>query len=207
MSITQSDQNIRPKHWCYSFVILVFLMGYLWLNIFLSKSVSELKDTLLYLKSPGWAEITLSETGKYTLFYQYPRQMSSVVRGLPHVGCAVVSKTTGAQIKLSQPQSHLTYFLDNHYGISLFQFKIKKTGIYQFLTDLPRKKKREGIVLTIGHNFTDRLKRIVLGGLSIFFGSAAIGVVTAGVIFSKRRKIKGSKITRLNKKGKKQIYH
>jgi len=195
------------KRWCYGFAIFVFLMGYLWLNIFLSKGVSELKGTLLHLKSPGWDEITLSETGKYTLFYQYPRQTSSAIRELPRVGCAVVSKTTGAQIELSQPQSRLTYLLDNHYGISLFQFEIKKTGIYQFLTDLPREKKREEIVLTIGHNFTDQFKRIVLGGLSIFFGSAAIGVAIAGVIFSKRRKIKGSKITRLNKKGKKQIYH
>jgi len=190
-----SDQNIKPSRWYYALAVIVFIIGSALFAWLLFKNLSGLTDRLMQVIVPGTAVITLNEPGKYTIFYEYQsvvgNRVYSTGQNLSGLECALISKATGSPVPLSRSSTNSTYSVGGRSGVSVLDFTVKEPGTYEFSAWYSEGQEGPQIVLAIGHGFTGKLLKIILGGLAILFVSIAIGVVIAVVTFSKRRKAKG----------------
>lgn len=187
-----SNHNIKPSRWYYGLAILVFIIGGSLFALFLFKNLNKLTDSLTQLIVPGKKEVTLSEPGKYTIFYEYQsvvgNKVYSTEENLSGLECALVSKTTGSQIPLSHSSMNSTYSVGGRSGLSVLEFLIEKPGLYELSAWYPEGKEGTEVVLAIGRGFTGKLVGIILSGLAILFGFLIVGVTIAVKTFLKRRK-------------------
>lgn len=189
-----SNKNIKPSRWYYGLAILVFIIGGLLFAWFLFRNLNGLAERLTQVIAPGKTDITLSEPGKYTVFYEYQsvvgNRVYSTGENLSGLECTLVSKTTDSPIKLSRSSMNSTYSIGGRSGVSILEFTIEKPGLYELSGSYSEGREGPEVVLAIGHGFMGKLLGTILGGLSIFFVSAAIGVTITVMTFLKRRKAK-----------------
>jgi len=194
-----NNQNVKPNRWYYGLAVFVFVIGCFLFGLFLFKRLNELMDSLTRVVVPGKAEIALSEPGTYTVFYEYQsvvgNRVYSTGEALSGLECEIVSKDTGSQIPVSRSSTDLEYSFGSRKGVSVLEFTIEKSGVYEFSGWYPEG--RSEIVLAIGYGLIGKIVRTIVGGLAIFLGSAAIGVVIALRVFFKRqeaeRQMQGNK--------------
>jgi hypothetical protein len=187
-----SNRSIRPSRWYYGLAGLVFFVGASIFGLFLIRNVIGLKDSLAQLVVPGEYDITLSDVGMYTIFYEYQSVIGSKIyatrQNLSGLRCGLVSKDTGERIRLSGTSMNATYSFGNRSGVSVLSFTIARPGSYEFSAWYPPGPQGPEVVLTIGRGFAKNIVTTILGGLSILFGSFAAGTVIALMTFLKRRK-------------------
>jgi len=184
-------QTIKPSRWFYVLAGLVFVIGVALFAVLLFKNLSGMSDTLMQVVVPGKADITLSEAGKYTIFYEYQSVVDNKVYTtgeLSGLQCALTSQETGAEIALSSPSGSSTYTLGGRAGRSILAFSIDKPGNYQFSAWYPEGQERQEVVLAIGSGLMGKIMGTVFSSLAIFFGSIAIAVVITVVTAIKREK-------------------
>ncbi|NIQ37433.1 MAG: hypothetical protein GTN81_02415 [Proteobacteria bacterium] len=186
------NNRIRPSRLYYGIAGLVFFVGASVFGLFLIRNVIGLKDSLAQLVVPGQYDITLSDVGMYTIFYEYQSVIGSKIyaarQHLSGLRCALVSKDTGERIRLSGTSMNATYSFGNRSGVSVLSFAITRPGSYEFSAWYPAGLQGPEVVLTIGRGFTKNLVTTILGGLSILFGSFAAATIIALMTFLKRRK-------------------
>lgn len=189
-----SDQNIKPSRWYYALAAIVFIIGSALFGWFLFNNLSGLTDRLTQVIVPGTTVITLKEPGKYTVFYEYQsvvgNRVYSTGQDLSGLECALISRVTGSSVPLYSSSMNSTYSIGGRSGISVLDFTIAEAGTYEFSAWYPEGQEGPQIVLAIGHGFTGKLLKIILGSLAMLFVSIAIGVGIALVTFSKRRRAK-----------------
>jgi hypothetical protein len=183
------NQKIKPSRWYYCLSVLVFLVGCVLFAWFLFKNLNGLIDNLTRVIIPGKTEITLSEPGTYTIFYEYEsvvgNKVYSTAEALSGLECEIVSKTKGSQIPISRSSKDLEYSFGGRKGIAILEFIIEKQGAYEFAGWYPEGQPR--IVLAMGRGFMDKLVGTIVVGMAIFLASAVIGVAVALRIFFKRQ--------------------
>lgn len=193
-------EDIRPSRWYYGLAGFVFLAGGALFALLLFKNLSGLADKLKQVVVPGKSEITLTEPGGYTIFYEYQsvvgNRVYSTERNLSGLECALVSKDTRAKVALSRASTNSTYAVGGRSGESIFDFRIERPGTYELSAWYPEGREGPEVVLAVGHDFTTKLLLTIFGGLGILFGSIALAVAIALVTFIKREKaekrLKGS---------------
>lgn len=184
-------QAIQPSRWFYVLAGLVFVIGAVLFAVLLFKNLSGLTDALIQVVVPGETDVTLSETGKYTIFYEYQSVVGNKVYAtgeLSGLQCALTSQETGAQLELSPPSGSSTYTLGGRAGRSIWAFSIDKPGTYQISAWYSEGQEGQEVVLTIGHGFAKKLMGTIFSAIGILFGSIAIAVVIAVVTAIKREK-------------------
>lgn len=184
-----NNQNIKPSRWYYGLAILAFLVGCVLFAWFLFKNLNGLIESLTRVIVPGKTEITLSEPGTYTIFYEYQSVLGNKVyftgEALSGLECEIVSKTKGSQIPISSSSKDLEYSFGGRKGVSVLEFTIEKPGVYQFSGWYPEGQPE--IVLAMGRGFMDKLVGTIVVGMAIFLASVLIGVAIALRIFFKRQ--------------------
>jgi hypothetical protein len=184
-------------------------------SIFLFSSLLSNVSSLTQMPSiqvivPGTSDIMLSETGKYTIFYEYQsvvgNRVFSTGENIPGIQLNLISKETGAEVPLSSTSMSMTYTIGSRSGTGIFDFTIDKPGTYQLLASYPSstvegQQQGQGpeIVLSIIHgkvvdNFFGNIIGTAFGGFAIFFGSFIAGIVILVITFLKRRKAKRSRV-------------
>lgn len=195
-----NGEDIRPSRGYYGLAGLVLVAGGALFALLLFKNLSGLADKLKQVVVPGKSEITLTEPGEYTIFYEYQsvvgNRVYSTERNLSGLECALVSKDTRAKVALSRTSTNSTYTVGGRSGESIFDFRIERTGTYELSAWYPEGREGPEVVLAVGHDFTTKLLLTIFGGLGILFGSIALAVAIALVTFIKREKaekrLKGS---------------
>jgi len=188
------EEEIRPSRWYYGLAGLVFVAGWVLFALFLFQNLSGLSDTLQQVVVPGSVELTLSQPGKYTIYYEYRSVVGSKIysadQNLPGLECVLVSKTTGSKVALSRASVSSSYSMGGREGVAVFDFTIEQPGVYELSAGYPVGQEGPEVVLAIGQGFVVRILTAVFGGLAIVFGSMAAAVAIAVITLVKRTKAK-----------------
>ena len=161
---------------------------------------AELQSTQVVV--PGSSDITLQQTGKYTIFYEYRTMVGNRIystdENIPGIIVNIVSKDTGDEIPLSSASTNSSYSIGSRSGIGLFDFDIDEPGIYELSASYPavqgqQEEQRQEIVLAVIHsNVIGRIfgsiMGTVAGAMVIVFVPFAVGIAVIVITFLKRRK-------------------
>ena len=146
--------------------------------------------------APGKSNITLSEPGEYTIFYEFQSVIGSKVydtgKDIPLIQVNLSSQDTGSAIPLSTSFVEKTYSIGSRSGIGIFDFTIDRPGIYEISMLYPTwQEQKPEIVLSI---FQGSFVNAILGEISrmaiVVFGLFAAGVAIIIITYLKRRKAK-----------------
>ncbi len=188
------EEEIRPSRWYYGLAGLVFVAGWVLFALFLFKNLSGLSDKLQQVVVPGNVELTLSQPGKYTIYYEYRSvvgtRIFSTAESLPGLECHLLSKATGSSMPLSPVTASSSYTVGGRSGVAVLDFAIDRAGVYELSAGYPEGREGPEVVLAIGQGFAARIVIAVFGGLAIVFGSMAAAVVIAVITLIKRTKAK-----------------
>jgi hypothetical protein len=185
------QQQLQPGKWLYGLaglVALVGLLGFVWI---LMSSLKGIETSLPQFIMPGTAELSLSQPGTYTIFYE----PTSVVGGrvfsteekLPGISCAVTSRTAGKNLELGPPEMSGTYTLGGRSGRSVLEFTVVNPGEFQFTCDYQDGAKQPEVVFAVGHGFIGGIFRTVALCLVSMFGGIGLGTLIFAVTLVRRR--------------------
>jgi hypothetical protein len=208
LTTNTSSEKLKPSRWFYVIGIVTLIVGPVISSVILFSSVlsnvgnmaAELQSTQVVV--PGSSDITLQQTGKYTIFYEYRstigNRIYSTGEKIPSITVNIVSKDTGGEIPLSGASTNSSYSIGSRSGIGLFDFNINKPGIYELSASYPavqdqQEGQRQEIVLAVIHSSV--IERIfgniigtVAGAMVIVFVPFPVGVAIIVITFLKRRK-------------------
>jgi hypothetical protein len=199
-----SAQKINPSRWFYLIGIIVLIIGPAVSSMLLFSTIFSTIDTLKDIPStrvivPGRNDISLSEAGKYTIFYEYRSILGNSVystgEDIPGIQVNLMSKDTGIKILLSTPTMSSSYTIGGRSGVSLFDFTIDRRGTYEIAASYPSSIQGPHIVLAVFHaSSIDKMFADIMGtalkGFALVFIPFAAGVAIIIVTFLKRRKAK-----------------
>jgi len=149
---------------------------------------------------PGSSDITLSQPGKYTVFYEYQAMVGNRIystgEDIPGIQVNLVSKESGDEIPLSSAFMNRTYTIGSRSGIGLFDFAIDQPGAYELSALYPAvqgQQQSPEIVLAVIHSSAieklfGSIMGTVAGALAIVFIPFVAGVAIIIITFIKRRK-------------------
>jgi len=193
-----NGQNVRPGHFFYglgALLLIISIFGAALLGHSVFKDISGLTDMLRQVVVPGKSDITLVETGKYTIFYEHESVVGDKVywtgQSFPAgLECHLKNKATGAGVPLARPMGSSTYSLGQRSGQSILEFRIDQPGTYEISAAYGKGQSGPDVVIAVGHGFAKAIIVVAAKIISvlIFFllGAAAIAMIL--VIIVKRRK-------------------
>lgn len=183
-----SRQSVRPGRRWYVIALAIFLIGSLLAGVLAYRFVTgllNLTDSLTQVVVPGTADLTLEDSGDYTIFYEY----QSVVDGrvyitgaaVPGLDVSLVSKENGSPVTLSSPGTSTTYTVGDRAGVSILAFSIDRPGTYELSASYPPGRSGPDVVLAVGQG----VGRGILTSIGSFFGAGAVfcgATILAGAI-------------------------
>jgi hypothetical protein len=208
------NRVIKLSGWWYGLAALVLVLGCLGGMTMLYLATNGLPsalaaaydlDRLTQVVVPGSADLTLSRTGAYAVYYEY----QSVVDGVAYVTsetppplvCSLTAQATGREIPVV-----LDFVATNRYyadwgrrqGILVMSTTIDEPGDYTFSARYPDGRESPQIVLAVGQNIFWEVGGVavsvagsvlsgVLGGLIVLCGSVLAAVAIAIVVAVKRQ--------------------
>ncbi len=181
------SSEIRPSRSYYTLAGVVFLLGvglFVWT---IWKGVTGIGGNLQQVLAPGKSDLTLAAPGGYTIFYEpqsvFNDRVYSTAGDVSEIECMLVSKSTGAPVKLSHSTANTTYKFGGRSGQSVFDFQIDRPGVFELTSHFPEGQAGPEIVLAVGHGVNEGIVIMVFGGLASLFGSfmlaGAIVLITA----------------------------
>ncbi|MGC1134141.1 MAG: hypothetical protein WA941_15050 [Nitrososphaeraceae archaeon] len=195
---TGNQTRIKPNRWFYVIGAGLFVLGPVLSLLFVLSTISTVTQMpSIQVVVPGGTDVTLLETGKYTIFYEYQsivrNRVFSTGQDIPGIQVSLVSKDTGAEIPLSRTSMSTTYAMGGREGVGIFDFTIDKPGTFELSASYPsveQQQDRPEIVLSIFHGFTDRLIGTLVTALSLFIVPSGAGLGVLVITYLKRRKVK-----------------
>ena len=176
---------MKPSRWFYGLAVLVFLVG----AALAARSVVQAMDGVRdapRLVMPGAGEVTLSEPGTYTLFYEYRSVVGETAYLAPEQAALRVSVTardTGERVPVTSGGASSNYSVGGHAGVSLVRFRVDRPGVYRISAAYPDGRDAPRFVLAVGRVAALGLIRNVFVGLAAGFGGRALALLIAAVIF------------------------
>lgn len=153
---------------------------------------------------PGSNDITLSQPGKHTVFYEYRSMVGNRVystgEDIPGIQVNLVSKDSGDEIPLSSASINRTYTIGGRSGIGLFDFDINEPGIYVLSAAYTaiqgqgqEEEQGQEIVLAVFHSSAieklfGSIMGTVGGAMAVVLVPFVVGVAIIIITFIKRRK-------------------
>ena len=212
LATNTSPSKIRPSRWFYLIGIIVLIGGpaassaILFSTIFSNIGNMAAEIPSIQVLVPSSSDITLSQPGKYTVFYEYRsivgNRVYSTGQDIPSIQLNLVSKDIGDEIPLSSASVNRTYTIGSRSGVGLFDFVIDKPGAYELSASYPPaaaagQLKEEGqeqeIVLAIIHtSVIEKIFGSIMGMVTstvvVMFIPFVVGVAIIIITFIKRRK-------------------
>jgi len=187
------DSGITPSRWYYVLAAVIFVGGLVGFVVLVFENLRGMERKLQQVVVPGRAEVTLRDSGNYTIFYEHKSVVGNKIYStepeLSGLQCTLTSKTTGAQVVLSAATS-ANYEFGSRAGTSVFDFNIREPGTYELNAAYPDGKSGPEVVLAFAHDFTARLLITVFGSIAIGFGAYAAALAVTIVTAVKRSNAK-----------------
>jgi len=184
-----------PSRWWYLGGLLVIMVGCLLFILLAFRGIFGLTDDFQRVVLPGRGEVRLASPGTYTVFYEHRSVVDGRVYATgerpPTFRCILRSKESGGHVPL-RPTGGGTYSAGSRAGNALFEFKIPKAGVYEFLAAYPDGETSPRVVFAVGREFTKRLVTTVVGGFSLLFGSLIASILMVAVTAYRRYRATGA---------------
>jgi hypothetical protein len=150
-----------------------------------------LEDSLPQFIMPGSAELSLTQPGGYTIFYEKTsvvgNRVFSTGESVPGIECTATSIATGGKLKLSRPGMSETYTLGGRSGTSVFQFEEDQPDKVELACEYPDGARAPEIVFAVGHEFAIGLFKTIGLSLVSLFGGVGLGVLILVITLIRRR--------------------
>lgn len=178
------NTKVKFNNGNYKLTIFIFAIGIILFTTFLVYNLVNLSNSIQRVTIPNTTILTLNETGKYTIFYEYNDDVD--FKDVKDININLLDKDTNKKLDISKVSFGSNYSFGGHKGKSIFQFNIDKPGLYELST--PNYYGDKGnITLGIVNEFTSKILITVLGSLGILFGTIVIGFVRIIRSVSKNR--------------------
>lgn len=182
--------DIKPSRWYYVLAALIFIAGEAIFFSYIFSNLGGISEGLTQVVVPGNSDLNLSETGKYTVFYEN----ESVVNGriystgqdISGLQVEIKNKSTGFKVPLDSPRGSATYSIGGRTGRSILEFDIVQPGFYELSGWYPNGTGPE-VVLAVGKGLFDNIMSMVVVGIITFFGSALAALAIIIIVYRKRK--------------------
>ena len=201
----------------YSLGALIFVAGCLLTAVILLQGTKELPglirkaydlNRLTQVVVPGSADLTLSRTGAYAVYYEY----RGIVDGVEYIGdqmpptlaCSIISKASGREIPVvpdfvdtNRYSGGGANYQERREGVLVMSTTIVKPGNYTFSCQYPGGEEQPKIVVSVGQNIAweviqalFRAAKPVFAGLAVMCGASMIAIFISAVIAVNRHRNK-----------------
>ncbi|HUG16822.1 MAG TPA: hypothetical protein VMM78_17580 [Thermomicrobiales bacterium] len=144
--------------------VVAGLLGYRAITGFLG-----LTDDLTRVVVPGATEITFTETGDYTIFYEHRSTHDGRVFRTPQtlegLRVSLLSRDTDSFVPLSPPGSDVEYSMRGRSGYAVLGFSIGEPGPYEITGFYEGNAQGPDVVLAIGQGVGRTLVVSILAGI------------------------------------------
>ena len=187
------EAKIGPSRWWYVLAALFPVIGIAGMAVVMLTGLLTLDEGFQRVVLPGHHELTLTETGSYTIFLEHHTVMDGRVyvtdqRSVSGLELTLISARNRDVIPLEPPGANTTYSVGGRSGVGVLTFDVNLPGLYVLSGRYPAGSEGPDAVFTIGHGFLGKVLVMVFGSLALLFGSGLLCVVTVLVVFLKRRK-------------------
>lgn len=180
----------------YVIALIVFVLGSIAsaaLVAVFAYGLFTLGDDLERMVAPGTQQFDLSETGTYTIFYEYESSFDGTTyitgSSTPGLDITVTRVNDGAQINVRPSSMSTSYNTMNYSGQSIRTFSVDQTGIYEISAEYSAATRGPDVVLAVGQGVT----RGILTSIGAFFGGGLlfcfitlVAIAIAGFTFYRR---------------------
>jgi len=175
VSLSSGDNNIigiasKVKRANYRVPIFAFLIGIILFAVFLTYNLMNISNSIQRVTIPSATNLTLNETGKYTIFYEYNSGEKLNLEDLEKLDISLIDKNTNEKLNVSSTSYSSGYSFGGHKGKSIFQFNVNKPGVYE-LSMSSYYSNKSSITIGIVNKFTSKILITVLGSMIILFGT------------------------------------
>lgn len=185
---TDPTRLATASRWHYLAGAIVIVAGAVSFGIFLFIRLMGMMPEIQVVV-PGEHEIHFSDSGTYTVFYEYRSEVDGRVyattQSLSGLLVALRSKDDFREVTLSSPSASTEYSFGGRSGVSVLKFDIDEPGTYILNADYPPGADGPDVVLAIGQL---NLLRTILIALAIFFVPLIAGAFVIVRAFLQRRK-------------------
>lgn len=140
--------------------------------------MSDKVDGFQRVPVPGSADVRITETGGYTVYFEYPNASSRMFQGNVNVR---LLGPDGASVPLEDYSSALTYGFGGHEGRAGFSFDAARPGTYHVVTQGD-----SGVTAAIGRGIGTSLASSIFLALGVGAMGVVLGLVTVIVVAVKR---------------------
>jgi hypothetical protein len=180
-----------PGRWYYGLAALIVVAGIALSISSMISGIGGLGSDLQQVVVPGNIDLSLSQIGEYTIFYENQTVVNGRVyltnEGIPGLQIDVKNKTTGQEVATYPPEGSTSYSFGSRFGRSVLAFNIDRPGIYELSAGYPKGVEGPEVVLAVGHGLFGSILSSVVYPLVIFFGSIAAAAAIAIVTHLKRQ--------------------
>ncbi|MGH6771361.1 MAG: hypothetical protein ACRECO_20345 [Xanthobacteraceae bacterium] len=191
---SQAPVVIRPGRIWYLVAVLIAVAGWVGMAMVLFSGISGSAERMIRVLVPGQAELTLGEQGSYTIFHEYRSTLDGRVynvEGVSGLQVTVREKGTGTTVPLTSSASS-NYTIGSYAGRSLFNFEVRRPGVYVLAASYDRGRTEPQTVLAIDRGFVGNLIATILLAFGSAFGGMALGIATFIIVFVKRRRARAA---------------
>lgn len=151
-------------------LVAVFVFGLLGLG-----------DDLERVVVPGADEVELTETGGYTIYYEYRSHVEGIdydtEQRTPNLSINVTRVEDGKDVQVNPSLMSTSYTLTNHAGRSIRTFDVEEPGRYQISAEYTDGSDSPPFVLAVGQG----VARGILTSIGSFFAAGAVFCVLTTV--------------------------
>ncbi|WP_174186888.1 hypothetical protein [Nocardia barduliensis] len=166
-------------------LIALGIIGGILLGAFGFLQTSGRIDDFQRVAVPGSGVVNLTESGGYTVYFEYPGASSHGTSGTVNLR---VLDPGGKHVDLQKYDASVTYSFGAHEGRAGFSFQAAEPGAYRVTTAGSSE-----VTVAIGHGLGSSFVGTLLGALALGFGGVVLGVLVLVVVAVKRSS--GSRLT------------
>ncbi len=182
------SDDVSPSLWLYALAIFIVLSGFAGFAGLLYTGISDSVSGLMQIKVPGNAELNLSESGEWTVFYEnnsyFDGKVYNTGEEISGLEVRVREKATGLDLAVYAANVSYSYSLGSRSGRSIFAFRAPRAGIYQLNSSYPGRSTPE-IVLAVGKGMAEGLFSSIVLSMVILFGSILLASIVAYYTYSR----------------------
>ncbi|AFU06054.1 hypothetical protein [Nocardia brasiliensis] len=179
----QAAPRVTPSGWWFALGALLIALGVLGgaaLAVGSFTQVSGRVDDFQRIEVPGSGAVQLSETGGYTVYFEYSGASEAIFGGEVNVR---IADPGGAPVQLRRYDSDVTYSFGKREGRAALSFDAAVPGTYQVtIQGDPGTSATAAIGRGLGTSFVGTL----LGGIALGVGGLLLGLAVVIVVAVKR---------------------
>ena len=183
--------DVSPSLWYYALAVLIVISGFAAFAGLLYSGISGSVEGLIQIKAPGNAELNLSGSGEWTVFYEnnsyFDGKIYSTGEEISGLEIQVREKATGLDLAVYPAKVSHSYSLGSRSGRSILAFQAERAGLYQINSSYSARIGPE-IMLSVGKGMAEGLISSIAISMALLFGSIVLASIVAYYTFSRRKR-------------------